>query len=329
MKTPPPRIELARTPTPLQRLDRLSEAWGGPTLWAKRDDLTGFGVSGNKVRKLEYHLAAAREAGADTIITCGAAQSNHCRTTALACAALGLDVVLVLRTPDGGPPATPAGNHLLDLLAGAATHYVSPADYRRRDDVMAAVAADLTASGRRTWIVPEGASDALGMWGFVTAMEELVGQHAVIGGPYTIWHAASSAGTVAGMGWATDRLGLDLPVVGASVGETAAEVWDRVDTIWSDAVAAHGGMLPAPAIEILDDYLGLGYGRTTTAELQTQAEVTRLTGMILDPTYTGKAAHALKMEIAAGRFSPSDQVVFWHTGGGFAVFGHDFSGVLT
>jgi D-cysteine desulfhydrase len=96
----PPRLSLAQLPTPLERADRLTEAWGGPTIWVKRDDLTGFGLSGNKIRKLEYHLAAAREAGADTVVTCGAAQSNHCRATALAAARLGLRCVLYLRTPD-------------------------------------------------------------------------------------------------------------------------------------------------------------------------------------------------------------------------------------
>ncbi|MYJ16425.1 MAG: pyridoxal-phosphate dependent enzyme [Acidimicrobiia bacterium] len=120
LRQPLPQLDLALTPTPLHRFPRLREAWGGPHVWVKRDDLTGFGLSGNKVRKLEFHLAAALEATADTVITCGAYQSNHCRATALACARLGLDVRLVLRTPDGAAPAKVGGNLLKDMLAGAA-----------------------------------------------------------------------------------------------------------------------------------------------------------------------------------------------------------------
>ncbi|MCL1694091.1 MAG: pyridoxal-phosphate dependent enzyme, partial [Actinomycetia bacterium] len=91
------RIGLAHLPTPLEPVDRLTAAWGGPTIWVKRDDLTGFGLSGNKIRKLEFHLAAAFDAGADTVITCGAVQSNHCRATALAAARVGLHTILYLR----------------------------------------------------------------------------------------------------------------------------------------------------------------------------------------------------------------------------------------
>ncbi len=321
--TPPTRIHLARLPTPLERLDRLSAAWGGPTLWVKRDDLTGFGLSGNKVRKLEFHLAAAEAAGADTVITCGAAQSNHCRTTAIACARLGLAAHLVLRTADGTDPGHPGGNHLLDRLAGAVCRFVTPADYAHRDEIMAGVAADIAASGRRPWVIPEGASDGLGMWGFVVAMEELAAQlhQALPGVPATVWHAASSGATTAGMGWAADRAGMSHHLVACSVGDTIADLERRLATIWTEAaITVDGGALPRPSLELVDDHVGLGYGQTTAAEWETQAEVTRLTGLILDPTYTGKAIHGLKVEIAAGRFDRDDHVVFWHTGGGFAVF---------
>ncbi|MDB9845764.1 pyridoxal-phosphate dependent enzyme, partial [Acidimicrobiales bacterium] len=113
------RFPLAQLPTPLDFADRLTEAWGGPQIWIKRDDLTGFGLSGNKVRKLEYHVAAAKAAGATTLVTCGAVQSNHCRATAIAAAKTGMKCVLLLRSRDGGPPERVEGNHLLQRLAGA------------------------------------------------------------------------------------------------------------------------------------------------------------------------------------------------------------------
>lgn len=320
------RLELARLPTPLQPALRLSQAWGGPTIWIKRDDLTGFGVSGNKIRKLEYHLAAAKHAGADVIITCGAAQSNHCRTTALVCAAMGLDAQVVLRTPDGKPPAGARGNYLLQLLAGAIPHFVDPATYRRNSEVMAELAGRLEHAGRKPWVIPEGASDALGMLGFVTAMEELSDQLDAIGlRPAAVWHAASSGGTTAGLGLAASLGGLDIPIISSSIGETRAELTEIVDRIWDGAATEAP---PQAQVAVIDDYIGGGYGVVSEAELRVQVEATRLTGLLFDPTYTGKALYGLYQEIRSGRWGDDDDVVFWHTGGGFAVFAHDFGAVI-
>ena len=281
------------------------------------------------MRKLEFHLAAARAAGADTVITCGAAQSNHCRATALAAARLGLASHLVLRTPDASPPTTMDGNHLLQRLAGATVRFVDHAEYAERDHVMAEEAERFAAAGRNAVVIPEGASDALGMWGFVLAMQELADQLTLVPRPpAAVWHAASSGGTTAGLGWAADRLGLDVSIIGSSVGETAAQLHQRIDDIWQEACEATGARQPRHPIEILDDYVGLGYGRATQDELAVQAEATSLTGQLYDPTYTGKALYALRREIEAGRFSSDDHVVFWHTGGGFAVFAHDFAGAV-
>jgi D-cysteine desulfhydrase len=321
----PDRLSLAQLPTPLQRLERLSAAWGGPTIWVKRDDLTGFGLSGNKIRKLEFHFAAARAAGADTVLTCGAIQSNHCRATALAAPRPGFDAVLVLRTADGNPPAVATGNHLLHRLSGAELRYVTPSDYERRDEVLAAVAGELSRSGTNPWIIPEGASDVLGMWGFAVAMRELADQLLLASlTPAAVWHAASSGGTTAGLGWADDRLGLDLPIVACTIGESAADVRARVELIWAAAVDAVGGGIPTPRLHYEDAYVGAGYGAVTDAELAVQAEATALTGLLFDPTYTGKALYGLHQEIRRGRYGPADHVVFWHTGGGFEVFTHDY-----
>ncbi len=329
MPTLPPRIPLAQLPTPLERLDRLTVDWGGPNLWVKRDDLTGFELSGNKVRKLEFHLAAAIADGADTVITCGAAQSNHCRATALAAARVGLRSVLVIRTADGN--AVPlAGNHLLHHLAGTEIVTITPDAYRERDAVMQAVAVDQARLGHRAWVIPEGASDALGMWGFVLAMRELAEQFDAAGftTPPTIWHAASSGGTTAGMAWAVDRLKLGTPIIASSVGDAAGDLVNRVDVIWDEALEAYGGRRPQAPLEVIDRYVGGGYGITSQDELRVQLEVTQSTGLLLDPTYSGKAFYGLHREIASGRWSSSDDVVFWHTGGGFAVFAHDFGGAF-
>jgi len=327
--TLPPRLPLAHLPTPLERSPRLSQLWGGPTIWIKRDDLTGFGLSGNKVRKLEFHLAAALHAGADTVVTCGAAQSNHCRATALAAARVGLRSVLVLRTPDG-TAALPTGNHLLHRLVADRIATITPEAYEQRNAVMAAVAEDEASAGHSCWIVPEGASDALGMWGFVLAMRELAEQldGAGVPTPPTVWHAASSGGTTAGLGWAADRLKLPTPIVGTSVGDNAPELAARVDGIWREAVSRFGGRRPAPQLELLDRYVGGGYGVVTDEEISAQVEATRASGLLFDPTYTGKAVYGLACEIAAGRWSRDDHIVFWHTGGGFGVFAHPYGDLL-
>lgn len=322
-------VPLAQLPTPLEFSPRLSAEWGGPEIWIKRDDLTGFGVSGNKVRKLEFHLGAAQAAGATALITCGAVQSNHCRATAIVAARVGLRCVLLLRSSDGGPPATIQGNHLLQRLAGAEVRFITPDEYRDRTAGMAAVAEALTAEGETPWIIPEGASDRLGMVAFDRAVGEVADQLddpsvPAVGGKTVLWHASSSAGTTAGLALGVAGRGLALDVVGSSVGDKADYLSGRVRALLAEA----GAGAEAASFEIIDDYIGEGYGRTTADELRVQVEATRLTGLIWDPTYTGKALYALKREIDRGRFAADDRVVFWHTGGGFAVFAHDFSAVL-
>ncbi len=321
----PPSVALARLPTPLEPYDRLSEEWGGPRIWVKRDDLTGFGLSGNKVRKLDHHLAAALADGARTVVTCGAVQSNHCRATAIACARLGLRCIVYLRSPDGRRPDVLSGNHLLQVLAGAECRFIDPATYERRDEVLA----DAAAAEGNAWVIPEGASDAIGMWGFVEAMEEAATQLPSGSTPAALWHAASSGGTTAGMVWGADRLGWTVPIVGCSVGDPAAELDRRIRAILADAAAIHGGPIPEAGWESTDAYVGDGYGTASSEEMACIVEATRLTGLLFDPTYTGKAMFGLREEIRKGRFGPGDDVVFWHTGGGFATFAWDWTDALT
>jgi len=319
------RMPLAQLPTPIEFADRLTEAWGGPQIWIKRDDLTGFGLSGNKVRKLEYHAAAAKAAGADTFVTCGAVQSNHCRATAFVAARAGLSSVLLLRSSRGNPPDEVVGNHFLQRLAGAEVRFIDRDGWTRRAELMESIADELAAAGRSAWIMPAGASDALGAASFRAALWELDSQADAAGirsdRPVTIWHASSSGGTTAGLAMGAVSSGRDWSVVGSSVGETRAELHEAVDALLAEADASG-----AP-YEIVDEYVGLGYGQTTDEELAVQVEATRLTGQVWDPTYTGKALYALREEIEAGRFAADDHVVFWHTGGGFAAFAHDYSGV--
>jgi D-cysteine desulfhydrase len=325
MSDDPPRVPLARLPTPLDFAQRLTSAWSGPRIWIKRDDLTGFGVSGNKVRKLEFHAGAAMAAGADVLVTCGAVQSNHCRATAIVAARLGLRCRLFLRSADGRRPRRIEGNHRLARLAGARITFVDHDWYAHRDERMAEFAARVRSEGRTAWVIPEGASDAVGMLGYARAAREIEDQleRAGVAGALH-WHAASSGGTTAGL---AAGLSTGAKVVAASVSDTAADLSRRIDEIAGLAGSAVRGT-PLLRVEVRDDYLGLGYGLATPEELATQLEASQLTGLIFDPTYTGKALHGLKREVESGRFDTGDDVVFWHTGGGFAALAFDYGTAL-
>ena len=316
----PDKIDLAQVPTPLEPLPRLQQRWGGPTLWVKRDDLTGFELSGNKVRKLEYHLAGAKADGADWVITAGAVQSNHCRATALACARLGLGCTLLIRTDDGNPPERIDANHRAHVLSGAEIVYTDRAGWADRAETMASLAADLAGAGHHSWIIPAGASDALGMLGMADAMIELGAQlfEAGINDP-TVWHASSSAGTTAGFGWGVHEAGLKVDLVAVSVGEPPDEIAQYVQAMWRSAAKRYGGDVPELDIEYRGDFIGAGYGLIDDEQRPIEAEATALTGLLFDPTYTGKALYGLWQEIRTGRWTEDDHVIFWHTGGGFAA----------
>jgi D-cysteine desulfhydrase len=301
---PPARLELARLPTPLQPLERLS-ARLGVELWVKRDDLTGLGLSGNKVRKLELILAEALAQGADTVITTGGIQSNHCRATAVAARMLGLRPVLLLRGED---PGLPDGNLLLDRLLGAEIHWCTAAEYRdQRDAIMARVAQSLAARGARPWVIPEGGSNALGAQAYAAAGRELGDRHFD-----HIVVAVGSGGTVAGLSMA----GLDARVHGIAVCDDRAYFEARVRALHR---AAGAGEVDPTGWCIDDRYRGEAYGVAGPEVWQTITTVARTEGLLLDPTYTGKAMHGLFGEVSAGRML--GRVLFWHTGGAFGLFG--------
>ncbi len=311
-------LTLARVPTPLHRLDRLSVEVGCE-LWVKRDDLTGFGLSGNKVRKLDLLLADALEHDADTVITCGGLQSNHCRATAVACRQLGLDPVLLLR---GTRPEVADANLLLDDLLGARVELCTPEDYRvRRNGLMEDLADTLRAQGRRPYIIPEGGSNGLGALGFARAAGEVLEQLPERGagsGPFdAVFVAVGSGGTLAGL-----AMGPDLgPLRGVAVCDDRATFVAIVQRIGAEAEALGALPLAEPGArwDVLEDYRGPAYAVAEPSTWRTIRRVARREGLFLDPVYTGKAFDGMLQEIAAGRVG--GRVLFWHTGGAFGLFG--------
>jgi D-cysteine desulfhydrase len=318
----PPRVHLARLPTPLEPSPRLGAELGIELLW-KRDDLAGMGLSGNKVRKLEFLLAEAQAQGADTVVTCGGVQSNHCRATAFAAAKRGLGCVVLLRVPDPAHPPPLEGNSLLDRLAGAEIRWISPQAFVRRDEALGGVAAELTAAGRRPYLIPVGGSNALGSWGYILAMEELRAQLPAdwVGQPVTLVVACGSGGTAAGValglgrcGWREARLVTfavcdDAAYFRAAIGVIAAEAVGR----WPDLPA----VAPA-AVEVDDRFIGPGYAQASPEGLAVIRRAARTDGLLLDPAYTGKAFQGL-----AGRARElGPRVIFLHTGGAFGLLPH-------
>ena len=289
-------------------------------VWVKRDDMTGMGTSGNKLRKLEYIVAEARAQGCDTLITCGGLQSNHCRATALVGARLGMAVHLLLR---GEPRAPFDGNLMIDMLAGAKVSCYPPARYHSElDSLMAAWQRHYAERGRRAWRIPTGGSGALGLWAYIDAVAELRDDCAAAGMRADhIVCADGSGGTHAGLALGSVLHGLGASVWGVNVCESAAWFERHIAALVADWQERHGAgaLAELPATQVIDGYAGPAYAVADQAVWQTIARLARLEGLLLDPVYTGKAFHGMLEEIAAGRFTSAGpepaNVVFVHTGG--------------
>ncbi|TQV73510.1 D-cysteine desulfhydrase family protein [Exilibacterium tricleocarpae] len=317
----PQRLALARTPTPLQPLDRLSDHLGGPRLWVKRDDLTGSVLSGNKVRKLEFVLAEAQRQGCDTLLTCGGLQSNHCRATALLGAQLGLSVHLILR---GEAPAEVDGNLLLDYLAGARVSYYAQAEFQTDlEAIFQRWQAHYRSLGRKAFSIPTGASDEIGVWGYVRACEELAEDfHTHRIAPSHIVTATGSGGTQAGLSVGARLLGLGCRVVGMAVCDDAAYFREKVGDDLLKWQRCYAVEVELGQVDVItnDRYIGAGYAKASPEVFETIKLVAGLEGLVLDPVYTGKAFHGMISEIKAGGLPRHGDIVFIHTGGVFGLF---------
>jgi D-cysteine desulfhydrase len=306
----PRRIPLGTFPTPLEPAPRLAAALGlaPDRLWIKRDDLTGLGAGGNKTRKLERSIAAALLDGADALVTTGAAQSNHARLTAAAGARLGLPVTLVLA---GAPGGVPAGNVLLDTLFGAHLRWVGDADGHRLGVIAEQVADELAAAGLRPAVIPFGGSDRNGALAYADAARELRKQ---LPGESTSVVALGSGSTMAGL---VAELG-PYNVLGVHTGAVA----DPRATVAALTETVTGQSLGPQALRVRADQVGAGYGSITEQTAQAIRLTARTEGIVLDPTYTGRAMAGLIAAVRDGELDPGVPIVFWHTGGLPGLFGH-------
>jgi L-cysteate sulfo-lyase len=313
----PPRLAFAHLPTPLEPLPRLSKHLGGSEIWIKRDDQTGLAGGGNKTRKLEYLLADAQALPARVIITGGAPQSNHCRQTAAAAAHCGFRCVLVL---SGDPPAVATGNVLLDELLGAEIVWTRG---ENREALMQTVFEKEKAAGNCPYLIPIGGSNKIGAAAYAAAILELADQ--LKSSSFSrICFASSSGGTHAGLAVGAKAFMPQTQVLGISVDEPLEELKNNVARLATDTAGLLNLSLAFTPNDIAAnvDYIGGGYAIMGERERETIRLVARLEGVLVDPVYTAKALGGMIDLIQKGEIHKGERVLFWHTGGGPALFAY-------
>ena len=319
-----PRRRYTPAPTAIEKLERLSAHLGGPEIWIKRDDQTGLTGGGNKTRKLEFLVADALAQGADTLITQGAVQSNHCRLTLAAAVREGLRCRLVLEQRVAGSYRADASgnNFLFDLLGVEALTVVDAGT-----DMTAAmdqIADELAGQGRRGYVIPGGGSNPLGALGYVACAEEILAQCFEMG--LALDHvvcASGSAGTHAGLLVGLLGCNAHLPLTGINVRRPRAEQEGNVHAL-AERTAALLDLpaVPREAVTALDRWVGPGYSLPTDEMVEAVRLLARLEGVLLDPVYTGKAMAGLIGLVREGAYQPGERVLFVHTGGSPALYAY-------
>lgn len=311
--------------TPIEKLERLSRLLGGPDIYIKRDDLLGLAGGGNKTRKLEFLVADALAKGADTLITCGAVQSNHCRLTLAAAAKEGLRCRLLLeeRVPDSYSPDATGNNFLFRLLGVEAVKVVKlGADLEAE---MRAMADEVAAAGRKAYVIPGGGSNPTGALGYVSCAEEILAQTHELG--LRVDHlvcASGSTGTHAGLLAGLVGNNSHIPVTGINVRRQQAEQEPNVHKLAQETAAMleiRGGV-PREAVRALGDWVGPGYSLPTPEMVEAVRMLAREEGILLDPVYTGKAMAGLIALVRRGEFRAGANVLFVHTGGAPALYAY-------
>ena len=319
-----PRVRFAHLPTPLEPLEALTRALGGPGLWVKRDDATGLALGGNKTRKLEFLIAEAKTEGADTVISTGGVQSNHVRQTAAAAARCGLRCELVLTrvAPWDAPDYEETGNVLLDRILGAGIQVLAGATDRA--SAMAEVAERVRARGGKPYVIPTGGSNTTGALGYVNCALEIEAKAKAMGLTVAaVVHAASSGGTQAGLVAGFHAIHSRTRVIGIDVDANAESTRAAAAHLTRAVAERIGGPVPPDdAVAVEPGYAGEAYGLPTPEMTDAVKRLGRLEGLILDPVYSGKAMAALIDLVAHKRFETSDTVVFLHTGGAPALFAY-------
>lgn len=307
----PKKINLAHLPTPLEQVQ-----FRDKNFLIKRDDYTGSDFLGNKIRKLEYLLYEAKHYKSDIIFTCGGDQSNHARATASAAARIGIKTRLFLW---GKEKKIPDGNLFLNKIYGADIVYLNKKEFEEVDDIMTEERKKFIKKGKRVYVIPAGGSSTLGIWGYINFINELKKQinlKKVEG----IFCACGSGGTAAGLliGAALNKIKLKI---------SAVNVLHQKDSITKKILQlAEGAVLDfklscsinVDHLEIIDGYSNEGYKSISESKLKLVTDFARSTGILLDPTYTGKAFYAYNDFVL--NKNNGKKIVFLHTGGIYGSF---------
>lgn len=318
-----PRRRYTEGKTPIEKLSRLSDTLGGPTIYIKRDDLLGLTGGGNKTRKLEFLVADALAKGADTLITCGAVQSNHCRLTLAAAVKEGLKCRLVLEervvnsyNPEAG------GNNFLFKLLGVEKIKVVPGGSDMKHE-MQQVADEVASEGRKAYVIPGGGSNPIGATGYVACAEEILNQMFEQGLKIDrVVCASGSTGTHAGLITGFYGNNSNIPVIGVNVSRKK-DVQEEMVYDLVKQTATHLGInsaIPRDAVLCFDAYVGPGYSLPTPAMAEAVRMLAGLEGILMDPVYTGKAMAGFIDLIRKDFFSKEENVLFVHTGGSPALY---------
>ena len=324
---PTSKVVLGRLPTPIHELKGVPGLEGtGLMCYIKRDDLSSFDLSGNKVRKLEFLLNEYDQC--DSVITIGGIQSNHARATAVAARQLGLDPYLILRTQDTVEDVKQSvvGNLLLDRMVGSDIRLVSTGTYARLGSAVLTeqLATQLRAEGRRPLVIPVGGSNAKGAFGYLEAIEEIRQQCKGFVGFDHIVFACGSGGTAAGLAIGSKLSGLGDTCLVHAVGvcDSPRYFYDHIDDV-ARALGVAAATGPAESFCTVYPGAGAGYAKSTREELEFVARFGRATGIVLDPVYSGKALYQFITHIIPTRpdlFKPHHKVLFVHTGGTLGLY---------
>lgn len=312
--------------TPIEFLPNFSKALGGKVnIYIKRDDLLPGTAGGNKTRKLDFCIADALEKGADTIITCGAVQSNHCRLTLSWAVKEGLDCHLVLeeRVKNSYKPEASGNNFLFQLLGVKSITVVEGGSNMMAE--MEKVAEKLKAQGKKPYIVPGGASNAIGALGYVSCMEEIMNQMFTQGLNFDHMIVPSgSAGTHAGIIAGMIGNAINIPVTGIGVNRPKPKQEEAVYTLANQTLELIGAGVSVPREKVVayDDYVGPGYSLPTDAMVEAVKLLATTEGILLDPVYSGKAMSGLIDLVRKGHFKEGSNLLFLHTGGSPALYAY-------
>lgn len=321
-----PRRHYTAYETPIEFLPHLTEALGGPNIYIKRDDLLEGAGGGNKTRKLEFLMADALAQGADTILTCGAVQSNHCRLTLSAAVKEGLKCQLVLEERVANSYRQDAsGNNYLFKLLGVEDIRVVPGG----SDMLAELeklAEELRAKGRKPYVVPGGGSNAIGGLGYVACAQEIMSQTFRMGLDLDhIICTSGSTGTHAGLLAGIKGTNANIPITGVSVNrkkEPQREAVYKLVRALAEELEIQNEITMDDVL-VYDDYVGPGYSLPTQEMVDAVQLVARKEAILLDPVYTGKTMAGMIDLIKKGHFKKGENVLFIHTGGWPALFAYE------